>query len=182
MWAWTGNWDNDGPTYGRRVIKRWSKPVGLVKHGKEVMYFAESGFLATEGQFENGNMVSQTRWNLDGSINEQCRNGKFMVTGAGGTRTDVAESKRSPPWWWDAKPQERPTAPWWKSDGDIIIHYNDPTLIWLKGQARDNRADGLWTWWDVQGQVKKQLRYRNGERIEEKTSPPWWGDVKDQTP
>ena len=58
--------------------------------------------------FENGIILRETRWTLDGTVQAQARDlyGYVSVLRDGAIKTN-------PPWWWDAQDQTKPTAPWW---------------------------------------------------------------------
>jgi antitoxin component YwqK of YwqJK toxin-antitoxin module len=39
---------------------------------------------------------------------------------------------------------------------------------WLEGQEgayKGGEKDGLWTWWDEQGNITKQITYKNGKEV-----------------
>ncbi len=64
--------------------------------------------------------------------------------------------------------------------GPAVHHFVETGLLWNKGSHRDGRWDHG-TWWEFDGTVMKQVRHDESGRPEEKTSPPWWWGVTDET-
>ncbi len=71
---------------------------------------------------------------------------------------------------------------WWRKDSELAIQWPHlPTeTVWIRGRIKDNKRDGVWTWWGESGRVQKQMIYRLGKVAEERTSAPWLNEVTDQ--
>ncbi len=74
---------------------------------RAVSWYADNGFECSV-IFLDGSEFCHTKWNHDGSVDSQMRN-RFG--------TIQTRFKTSAPWWWGAKDQTHPTAPWWKAEG-----------------------------------------------------------------
>ena len=50
----------------------------------------------------------------------------------------------------------------------------------VEGRFHHGTEDGVWTYWDDMGDVVRQEKWRRGEALEERTSPPWLGGAEKQ--
>ena len=90
---------------GWKSYWRWGeKPVA---HGRDVYYFEESGFVAGDSYWSHGEWLGGTNWNPDGTVRSQLRTRDEY----GNVLDDPGEFRGSAPWWWDARDQSAPSAP-----------------------------------------------------------------------
>ncbi len=83
------------------IANRWT---GLII--KSVDYYVETGFIATTRDWV-GSVIQVTYYTPDGVVSGQ---EMYYAQGSGEKKLG---STASPPWRWEAKDQNEPTAPWW---------------------------------------------------------------------
>jgi hypothetical protein len=64
--------------------------------------------------------------------------------------------------------------------GKYTVYWEDGVAIAFQGIIIDGNKEGIWTYWEKDGKIKKQIRYECDRDIEEKLGRPWWNDAKDQ--
>ena len=70
-----------------------------------------------------------------------------------------------------------------KEDGEFHGFY---TVYWENGIMQqhgiiiDGNKEAVWTYWNKNGKVEKQMRYWCDREIELKLESPWWDNAKDQ--
>lgn len=64
--------------------------------------------------------------------------------------------------------------------GLYTVYWGSGPVMCMRGQYRAGLQDGIWTYWDSDGKVDKQSRFRDDEEVETPTAPPWLADVSDQ--
>ena len=91
---------------GWETVPRWEF---LGTHRSAELWFAETGFKASKGEWETADRLAGFRitvWNPDGSVKMQLK---------GLPRRD---KKASPPWWWGVTDQTEPSIPAWMKDDE----------------------------------------------------------------
>ncbi len=62
-----------------------------------------------------------------------------------------------------------------KRQGPYVQHHPNGRVFCEGRHERGDRV-GLWTFYDTDGRITWQARYRAGERAVKRRSPPWWRD------
>ena len=72
----------------------------------------------------------------------------------------------------------------WTERTDGVFH-GLYTVFWetgdipcMQGEYKDGMQDGIWTYWDRNGTVERQVHFANDEEINSRTSPPWFSSVE----
>lgn len=117
---------NDGEgelVRGYRTVKRPERKGRFfsdseTRHGKTVMWFMETGFVAELEEHRDGSLLGPaTTWNPDGTVAFQWRFTEGSGQGPFGSVHEI-EFNRSPPWWTDVRDQGKPSMPAWMKDED----------------------------------------------------------------
>lgn len=64
--------------------------------------------------------------------------------------------------------------------GKYTVYWENGVAIAFQGIIIDGNKEGIWTYWEKDGKIKKQICYECDRDIEEKLERPWWNDAKDQ--
>jgi antitoxin component YwqK of YwqJK toxin-antitoxin module len=48
----------------------------------------------------------------------------------------------------------------------------------MQGEYEDGVQQGIWTYWDRNGIVERQVHFANDEEIDARTSPPWFRSLE----
>ncbi len=194
-------------TYSGHIVRGWeieSRSDGSFRG--HVRWFVENGMKASESKAREVDHVREERWgvldyhrltgwNFDGTVNYQMQLNQ-------GRR----ENKKESPWWWNAKDQTGPSAPWWSEKETLKNGYNEYVDVWghkIRGpftetrraneprqwvfyyvdsgfKAEEGEEAGMYskkTVWNFDGTVRDQIRPDGHPR----SDPPWWWGVTDQT-
>jgi len=64
--------------------------------------------------------------------------------------------------------------------GWYTTYWPGGNVIAQRGIVVDGIAEGVWTYWDKNGKITKQVRCWCDRPLETKLESPWWDDAKDQ--
>ena len=89
--------EQDGePVRGWYRVRRWGQWVHL-RHGRGRWFYVRTGVLAGESHWENGTLRRRSRWNLDGTVQQQFR---LFAIGSTQYLRKSERTRTEPPWWW----------------------------------------------------------------------------------
>lgn len=61
-----------------------------------------------------------------------------------------------------------------KYHGSYTVYHKDSTRVKISGSFVNGEKDGIWSFWDEEGNMMRQERYVVGKLIGTVASPPWW--------
>ena len=64
--------------------------------------------------------------------------------------------------------------------GPYTVYWDSGHVVCMRGQYRAGAQDGIWTYWDRNGRLDKQIHFHNDEPVETRTGSPWLEDAADQ--
>lgn len=64
--------------------------------------------------------------------------------------------------------------------GWYTVYWKGGAIIEQQGIMINGSKEGIWTYWDQAGKIKRQIRYWCDRVVEEKSEEPWWNEVEDQ--
>lgn len=69
----------------------------------------------------------------------------------------------------------------WSENEDSEFHglytvYWENDIIQQQGIIINDNKEGVWTYWDKNGKIEKQIRYWCDREMEEKSESPWWSN------
>ena len=57
--------------------------------------------------------------------------------------------------------------------GLYTVFWDAGDIPCMQGEYNDGVQEGIWTYWDRNGDVERQVLFANDEEIDSRTSPPW---------
>jgi hypothetical protein len=62
--------------------------------------------------------------------------------------------------------------------GPYAVFWESGQIPCMRGQYEDGRQEGIWTYWDRNGVVERQVLFVNDEETDKREAPPWFAEVE----
>jgi hypothetical protein len=63
--------------------------------------------------------------------------------------------------------------------GPYTVYWEAGPTVCLRGQYVAGSQEGIWTYWNRDGTLDRQILFRHDQPAETRTGPPWFDDAED---